>query len=457
MKDYYKILGIKATASPKDIHARWIELMRQFHPDRGRDGGTEDERVKEINEAYEALKHPSARAHYDLERTYLRKKRNLHLQRIILPPAILIVLLILALIYLRKPWGTPQPESTFPSARASITNVLNNLNAPNAPNDLNVLNQTDQIDELDQIVVARALIPNVLNDLNALNRPNELNHLNALNAPNDPNALNHPNALNVPNAPNEPNEINDPNETKPSPLVIEVKPSRKNPKAATLSNQRKVIKARIVPNQKNQTNQTDEMDQIDETNAIDQTNQPRVAKAETSAKVHEPAPSSNVPPAPNDLNHPNQPNAQNVPNDPNDPNELNHLSQLTPPSLIATEEEVKQFFFQYRERYNRKDIEGFLSLFSPRAVQNGMHGFDEIKTIYSGFFDQSQQLRYDIEDTKIQIYQNAVEVRGRYRIDQTAKGGRKQKVWTGDARWILLRENGDLKIRFLDFTHQESQ
>ncbi len=61
-----------------------------------------------------------------------------------------------------------------------------------------------------------------------------------------------------------------------------------------------------------------------------------------------------------------------------------------------------------------------------------------------------------MEDTKIQIYQNAVEVWARYEIDQTLEKGGKKRVWTGEIRWILLRENGDLRIRFLDFRPQES-
>lgn len=422
MKDYYKILGIKPTAFPEDIHGRWIELMRKFHPDTGKDGGAEEERVREINEAYAVLKHPSARAHYDLERTYYRKKSNLYLQRLLVPPIILIVLIILGLIYLRKPWGTPQPESTFPSARASITSVLNDLNVPNQ------INETDQIDEM---AVTRAAISNILNDRND---PNALNVTNDLNEPNEISQTNQTDEM------DERNEIDEINETKLSPLVIKVKPSRKKRKVVTSSNQRKVTKTSNVPNQKNQIDQT------------------LVVKAKTPANLHKPVASrtrSKPRTRITKINEINQTNRSNQINQIDKTNQMNQFSQLTPPSLIATEQEVKQFFSQYRERYNRKDIEGLLSLFSSRAVQNGRDGFDEIKKIYSNFFDQSQKLRYYIEDMGIQIYQNAVEVQGRYKIDQTTKGGRKKKVWRGDIRWILLRENGSLKIRFLDFRPQE--
>jgi len=138
------------------------------------------------------------------------------------------------------------------------------------------------------------------------------------------------------------------------------------------------------------------------------------------------------------------------------PNQLSRIVQSKPPSLIATDEEVRQFFAGYVERYAQKDIDGFLSLFSPNAVQNQRDRFDEIKSIYSDFFDKSRELRYHIEDTKIEIYQNVVEVKGRYNVVQIGRKGGKKNVWRGDIYWVLVRENGALKIRFLDFRPQRS-
>ena len=132
------------------------------------------------------------------------------------------------------------------------------------------------------------------------------------------------------------------------------------------------------------------------------------------------------------------------------------IIQIKTPSLIATEEEVENFFAEYRERYARKDLEGLFSLFSSRAVENGRYGIEEMKKIYSDFFGKSQRLRYHIEETKIEIYQNGVEVKGRYKIEQTAKKGGKQNVWWGDIRWVLVRETGVLKISLLDYRPHRS-
>ena len=132
------------------------------------------------------------------------------------------------------------------------------------------------------------------------------------------------------------------------------------------------------------------------------------------------------------------------------------MAQIKSASLIATEEEVKHFFTLYINRYAKKDIDGFHSLFSSKAVQNEKHGFNEIRKIYSGFFDQSQELRYHMEDARIEIYQNAVHVKARYIVNQRLKKGKEEKVWKGDVRWILVRENGALRIRYLDYKQQKS-
>jgi len=124
--------------------------------------------------------------------------------------------------------------------------------------------------------------------------------------------------------------------------------------------------------------------------------------------------------------------------------------------LPVKEEEVKQFFSNYIDRYNRKDIHGFLSFFSSKAVQNQKEGFERIRKIYSDFFDQSQELQYHMEDTKIEIYQNGIEVRARYKLDQLLKKGGERKRWIGNIRWVLVKEDGVLRIISLDYKNEKS-
>ena len=132
------------------------------------------------------------------------------------------------------------------------------------------------------------------------------------------------------------------------------------------------------------------------------------------------------------------------------------VSQLSPRPLIATEQEVNQFLKDYIERYTNKGIDGFLWLFSLKAVQNQKDRLPGIKEIYSNFFDQTQTLHCRIEDGKVEIYENAAEVRARYEIEQIVKKGGGKKVWRGRIKWVLIREDGILKIISLDYQHERA-
>lgn len=63
-KDYYKILGVKRSASEADIKQAYRRLARKYHPDVSKEADAE-KRFKEIGEAYEVLKDPQKRQSYD--------------------------------------------------------------------------------------------------------------------------------------------------------------------------------------------------------------------------------------------------------------------------------------------------------------------------------------------------------------------------------------------------------
>jgi curved DNA-binding protein CbpA len=60
MNDPYEIFGLTADASEAEIRQRYLELVRQYPPDRA------PERFAEIHAAYDALRDPARRLHAQL-------------------------------------------------------------------------------------------------------------------------------------------------------------------------------------------------------------------------------------------------------------------------------------------------------------------------------------------------------------------------------------------------------
>jgi curved DNA-binding protein len=63
--DYYKILGIDKTATPKDIKSAYRKLARKFHPDLNPNDKNAKRNFQQINEANEVLSDPEKRKKYD--------------------------------------------------------------------------------------------------------------------------------------------------------------------------------------------------------------------------------------------------------------------------------------------------------------------------------------------------------------------------------------------------------
>ncbi|HZX49777.1 MAG TPA: DnaJ domain-containing protein, partial [Candidatus Paceibacterota bacterium] len=62
MKDYYKVLGVSRDASFEDIKRAYRKLAHKYHPDIK---GGDEEKFKELNEAYQILSDSDKRSQYD--------------------------------------------------------------------------------------------------------------------------------------------------------------------------------------------------------------------------------------------------------------------------------------------------------------------------------------------------------------------------------------------------------
>ena len=65
MKDYYEILGVPQDGDEKVIRRAFRRLARKYHPDLNKGNKDAEDRMKEVNEAYEVLRDADSRRKYD--------------------------------------------------------------------------------------------------------------------------------------------------------------------------------------------------------------------------------------------------------------------------------------------------------------------------------------------------------------------------------------------------------
>jgi hypothetical protein len=126
-----------------------------------------------------------------------------------------------------------------------------------------------------------------------------------------------------------------------------------------------------------------------------------------------------------------------------------------PPSFetlpVITEVEARKFLDGYIAQYMRMDINAFMAFFSKDAIENRMLAYPDINELYRRTFENSDSLRYHLEIYSVQINKESASVTGRYEVTQALKGSSIKKSFVGDIQWDLIREDGSLKIREINY------
>jgi curved DNA-binding protein CbpA len=68
--DLYEVLGVAPNADTKEIKEAYRKLAFKYHPDRNQMSPTANEKMMEINEAYNTLSDPKKRKSYDIPLGY---------------------------------------------------------------------------------------------------------------------------------------------------------------------------------------------------------------------------------------------------------------------------------------------------------------------------------------------------------------------------------------------------
>jgi len=120
------------------------------------------------------------------------------------------------------------------------------------------------------------------------------------------------------------------------------------------------------------------------------------------------------------------------------------------PSAVEVEE-VRQFIDEYKGRFVKMEVDAFMALFSRDVTENRMLPYADIREAYRRTIARSQSIIYNLKIYSIQTHTRGALVRGQYEIIQSLKKGGKERVFKGDIQWEIIRENGSLKIREVNY------
>ena len=453
MKDYYKILGVEEEASIEEIEASVFELAKRYSFNL-KEGGEANERIKEIKEAYEILKNPSTRKEYDyeralkrsvLEKILQRRKERLRKKKIFVFAGAFVLFLVAGLFILKMPQLTIQ-QKRFTSTSAPVpeekkpTSVSKSVPSeiPKAPDKKPSQTIPEQMAKPQEAISPATKLPEKQLE------PKEKIAQEAVKTE-------RPISKEIPRI------------EEPKPATIEPRPAtahvpvpekvQKSEIAAAIE----LKKPEIIQNKVPKEVPKDVLKEAPK-------EPPKGPLKEVPKEVSRVLPKEGIKTTPQEppVSQPSQPMAKPM----DQKSQVAQIPSAKPSPPIAAvpsmphpfveEDEVRQFLAKYVDRYKQKDIEGFLSFFSPLAIQNQKDRIEKIREMYSKQFEQYESFNYQLKNPKMKILENSVKVKASYVIEQFSKKGETKQV-RGDIEWELVREGKELKVLTIEYKPEKTK
>jgi curved DNA-binding protein CbpA len=458
MADYYKILGVEAEASVEEIEARVFELAKRYSFNL-KEGGEANERIKEIKEAYEILKNPSTRKEYDFERLLKRSilekmqqrrkerydRKKLIIKRLIIPAGAVVLFLVAGLFILKMPQLTIQQKHITPTSapvpeEKRPTSVSKSVPSeiPEAPDRKPSQTIPEQMAKPQEAISPATKLPEKQLE------PNEKIAQEAVKTE-------RPISKEIPRI------------EEPKPATIEPRPAtahvpvpekvQKSEIAAAIE----VKKPEIIQNKVPREVPKDVLKEAPK-------EPPKEPLKEVPKEVSRVLPKEGIKTTPREppASQPRQPMAKPM----DQKSQVAQIPSAKPSPPIAAippvpypfvkEDEVREFLAKYVDRYTQRDIEGFLSFFSPLAIQNQKDRIEKIREMYSKQFERYESFNYQLKDPKMKILENSVKVRASYVIEQFSKKGETKQL-RGDIEWELVREGKELKVLTIEYKPEKTK
>ena len=434
VKEYYEVFGLQEGASLEDVTARYMMLKRSIISaiEQGR---KPQKTIQEINEAYVKLKEakiPTA-VNFDLEE-HLRKsitsvraeRRKARKRKIILASSVLAVFLIvgISVLMLQKPKEALPPGSTSPEDPNLKTKASLEKAGPFSALEPKTPEKMGQVSKVVPKEPGKPPLPEKAKPAAAIPSPQE------------------PPAASVPPAKPAPSvevALAVPQEPSKPPINERAKPVAEGVAGVEIARQAPPAPAPETPLKAPQ-----EMK----------------AKVETPVVPLVPPPPKPAPPVEAAKAAPQEASKSAKPQSAKAPEPVREKEQKVAsvsPSAIASDLEVRNFFDNYLGKYNRKEINGFIALFSAKAIQNQKDDVEKIRKTYENFFGQMESVNYQIAITGIEPKQDRLEVKAQYVLEGIVSKGRRAQTWKGQIQWVLVREEGALRVLSLNYQPQSSK